>query len=197
MRNSARPSHIDWVLTEEAFAKFLACLDVDPARAGAEYEALREALVKFLDWRGALFPEELVDEAFNRVARKLDEGETIRDLPAYCHGVARLVFLQSLEHPSNNRVQLEDLPPIAIPEPEPDLADVRRKCLTHCLRQLPAENRELIIEYYRKERRRKIDHRVLLAEKLGIPLNALRSRAQRIRDKLERCILRCSKGSKN
>jgi len=197
LRNSARPSHIDWVLTEEAFAKFLACLDTDPARAGAKYEALREALVKFLDWRGARFPEELVDEAFNRVARKLDEGASIRDIPAYCHGVVRVVFLQSLEHPSNNRVQFEDLPPIAIPELEPDPADIRRKCLTHCLRQLPAENQELIIGYYRKERRQKIDHRVLLAEKLGIPLNALRSRAQRIRDKLERCILRCSKGNKN
>jgi hypothetical protein len=51
---------------------FLACLDPDPARTGEKYEALREALVKFLDWRGALFPEELVDETFNRVARKLE-----------------------------------------------------------------------------------------------------------------------------
>lgn len=196
MRNGDWLSRVNWVLTEEAFAKFLACLDTDSARAGEKYEALREALVKFLDWRGARFPEELVDEAFNRVVRKLEEGETIHDLPAYCHGVARLVFLQSLDHPSNKRVQLEDLPPIAIPEPEPDLADVRRKCLNHCLGRLPAESRALITEYYRKERRQKIVHRVSLAEKLGIPLNALRSRAQRIRSKLERCILRCCKEHK-
>jgi DNA-directed RNA polymerase specialized sigma24 family protein len=196
LRDRARPSQVEWVLTEEAFTKFLACLDTDPARAGEKYEALREALVKFLDWRGALFPEELVDEAFNRVARKIDEGETIRDVPAYCHGVARLVFLQSLEHPRNKRIQLEDIRPIAVPEPEPDVDDVRRKCLSHCLRQLPVEDRELITEYYRKERRGKIDHRVSLAEKLGITLNALRSRAQRIRDKLERCILRRLKENK-
>lgn len=188
MPGSARQSHIDWELTEEAFAKFLACLDPDPARAGEKYEALREALVKFLDWRGAPFPEELVDETFNRVTRKLEEGETIRDAPTYCHGVARLVFLQSLERPGNRRVELEELSIIAIPEP--DVTDVRRECLNHCLRQLPAENRELIIEYYRKEGRRKIDHRIAMAERLGIPLNALRSRAQRIRDKLERCIMR-------
>ena len=79
MRGSARQLHIDWEPTEEGFAKFLACLDPDPARAGEKYEALREALVKFLDWRGAHFPEELVDETFNRVTRKLEEGETIRD----------------------------------------------------------------------------------------------------------------------
>jgi hypothetical protein len=36
----ARQSHTDWELTEEAFAKFLARLDPDPARAGEEYEAL-------------------------------------------------------------------------------------------------------------------------------------------------------------
>jgi DNA-directed RNA polymerase specialized sigma24 family protein len=75
-------------------------LDPDPARAGEKYEALREALVEFLDWRGALFPEELVDETFNRVMRKLEEVETIRDLPTYCQGVARLVLLQSLERPN-------------------------------------------------------------------------------------------------
>jgi DNA-directed RNA polymerase specialized sigma24 family protein len=185
---SARQSHIDWDLTEEAFAKFLACLDSDPARAGEKYETLREALVKFLDWRGALFPEELVDEIFNRVTRKLEEGETIRDMPNYCHGVARLVFLQSLERPGNKRVELEELSMIAIPQP--DVTNVRQDCLNRCLRQLPAENRELIIEYYRKEGQQKIDHRLAMAERLGIPLNALRSRAQRIRDKLERCVRR-------
>jgi DNA-directed RNA polymerase specialized sigma24 family protein len=185
---SAQQSHIDWELTEEAFAKFLACMDPDPARAGEKYEALREALVKFLDWRGAPFPEELVDETFNLVARKLEEGEPIRDLPAYCHGVMRLIFLQSLQHPGNKRVGLEELSRIAIPEP--DVTDVRLECLNYCLRRLPAENRELIIEYYRKEGRRKMDHRASMAERLGIPPSALHSRAQRIRIKLEQCIMR-------
>jgi DNA-directed RNA polymerase specialized sigma24 family protein len=186
--SSARQSHIDWELTEDAFAKFLACLDSDPARAGEKYEALREALVKILDWRGALFPEEMVDEIFNRVTRKLEEGETIHDISNYCHGVARLVFLQWLERPGNNRVELEELSMIAISGP--DVTDARRECLNNCLRQLTAENRELIVEYYRKEGRQKIDHRVAMAERLGIPLNTLRGRAQRIRDRLEQCIRR-------
>jgi DNA-directed RNA polymerase specialized sigma24 family protein len=188
MLGGTRQLHIDWQLTEEGFAKFLACLDSDPARAGEKYEALREALVKILDWRGALFPEELVDETFNRVTRKLEEGETIRDLPTYCHGVARLVFLQSLEHPGNKRVGLEELSMVAIPEP--DVTDARREYLNHCLRRLPAKNRELIIEYYRKHGRQKVDHRVAMAERLGIPPSALRSRVQRIRYKLEQCIMR-------
>jgi DNA-directed RNA polymerase specialized sigma24 family protein len=188
---SVRQSHREWVLTEEAFARFLACLDSDPVRAGEKYEELRDALVKFLAWRGAQFPEELVDETFNRVARKLDEGEAIRDLSAYCHGVARGVFLHWLEHPGNKRVELGELKAIVLQEP--DVTDSRWDCLKHCLSQLTAENREMIIEYYQDERREKIDHRALMAERLGIPLNALRSRARRVRGKLERCITRCSK----
>jgi DNA-directed RNA polymerase specialized sigma24 family protein len=192
LADSARPSRLYWILTEQAFANFLARLDSDPARAGERYETLRESLVKFLDWRGAVFPEELVDETFNRVARKLEEGELIQDVPSYCHGVARMVFLQSLEHPGNKRVEIEELVLVAAPEPVTEAPDARRECLDRCLRELPAENRKLITEYYRKERRQKIDNRITLAKRLGIPLNALRSRAQRIRGKLERCIARCS-----
>jgi hypothetical protein len=85
----------------EAFENLMACLDPDPARAGEKYEALCEALVKFLEWRRALFPDELVDETFNRVTWKLEDGEAIHDAPNYCHGMARLVFLQSLERLGN------------------------------------------------------------------------------------------------
>jgi DNA-directed RNA polymerase specialized sigma24 family protein len=67
---------------------------------------------------------------------------------------------------------------------------LRRECLNHCLRRLPAENRELIVEYYRKDGRLKNDHRAAMAERLGITLNALWSRAQRIRENLERCVMR-------
>jgi DNA-directed RNA polymerase specialized sigma24 family protein len=188
---SLRQSHRGWVLTEDAFAKFLTCLDPDPARAGEKYEELRDALVKFLAWRGAHFPEELVDETFNRVARKLEEGEAIRDVVAYCHGAARGIFLQSLEHPGNKRVELGELKAIVFQEP--DVTDLRQECLDHCLSQLTAENRELIIEYYQDDGREKIDHRTSMAERLGIQSGALRSRTRRVRGKLERCLKRCCK----
>src|SRR5262249_57389115 len=106
LRDRARPSQVEWVLTEEAFTKFLACLDTDPARAGEKYEALRETLVKFLDWRGALFPEELVDEIFNPVTPELEEGGPIRGVPNYCHGVARMGFPSSIERSRHEPGQL-------------------------------------------------------------------------------------------
>lgn len=182
-----------WVLTETTWKRFMARLDPEIIRAGEVYETLRESLVKFLDWRGASAPEDLVDEAFNRVARKLEEGETIQDLPSYCHGVARLVFLQSLERPEQRNVALEEALPLPAPPIEVEAVDARQECLARCLQTLSPESRFLITEYYRNERRQKIDNRLALATQLGIPLNALRSRAQRIRDKLEKCIMRCKR----
>ena len=41
-------------ITADSFARLLARLDADAERAAREYERLHRALVRFLDWRGAL-----------------------------------------------------------------------------------------------------------------------------------------------
>ena len=187
-------SKSEWTLSAEALARFLVGLDPDSDRAGEKYESLRLTLMKFFDWRGAHFPEELADETINRVIRKLDEGETIRDLPTYCHGVARLVLLEKLKGPENKRADFETLPPAALVAPEPserEDVDEKQDCFERCLKELPTESRQLILQYYSDEKREKIDRRLAMAERLGIPLNALRSRAQRIRNRLEECVNGC------
>ena len=186
--NDARSTRTEWVLTGEVFGRFLSCLDAD--RAGEKYEALRQKLIKFFDWRGAHFPEECADETINRVARKLASGEAIRDIPTYCHGVARSVFLETRKQPDNRQVSLDELRTAAAP-PSGEEEDARRECFGRCLTELPAENRQLVLQYYQDERRDKINNRQALAERLGIPLNALRCRVQRIRDRLERCVASC------
>ncbi len=191
--DSPSVSKSEWALTEEAFAKFLAHLDSDLERAGEKYEALRLMLVKFFDWRGAHFPEECADETFNRVARKIDAGEVIRDITSYCHGIARMIFLETLKHPDQKKVSLDELTALASPNLESAEKPVRQQCFEACLGELSAESRQLILDYYKDEKRDKIDNRLALAEKLDIPLNALRSRAQRVRNKLEQCVSRCLK----
>jgi len=52
-------------------------------------------------------------------------------------------------------------------------------------------SRQLILQYYRDEKREKINCRLAMAERLVIPLNALRSRAQRNRNRLEECVNCC------
>ena len=184
-------SEPEWTLTEESFAKFLIRLSPDKELAGVEYEKLRLKLIKLFDWRGAHFPEECADETLNRVARKIDSGEVIRDIVSYCHAIARLVFLETLKHPDRKRVSLDELNPIAAVDPEPESEDTQRQCFRACLRELPAASQRLILEYYREEKRDKVANRVRLAKELAIPLNALRSRAQRVRNKLEECVKHC------
>jgi DNA-directed RNA polymerase specialized sigma24 family protein len=56
------------------------------------------------------------------------------------------------------------------------------------LNELSAESREMILTYYQGDGHKKIENRRALAEKLGIPQNALRSRAVRLREKLKKLI---------
>lgn len=185
---SAKP---EWLLTREAFAKLLACLDADAERAGEKYETVRRTLVKFFNWRGAAFAEELADETLNRVVRKLDEGDEIRDIPTYCHGVARRVFLETLKGPDSKRASLDEARAVTVTSQWVEDEDQQYECFESCLEGLPSEGRQVILQYYQHERRAKIDDRKSLAKTLGIPLSALRSRAQRLRDKLEQCVEEC------
>lgn len=82
---------------------------------------------------------------------------------------------------------------LVAPEQEDDAvqSELRLGCLDRCLVKLPATAREMITEYYRKEKSDRIEHRKHLAERFGIPVNALRIRALRTREKLSACIEGC------
>jgi DNA-directed RNA polymerase specialized sigma24 family protein len=176
-----------WTITQVAFDLLLARLDNDRSQAGAKYEVLRHKLVKFFEWRGCTFPEDLADDTLNRVARNLEAGENIRHFTAYCAGIARRVFLESLR----TRRQEEVLQSVTYPPASTPDEDARHDCLERCLRELPAENFQLIVQYYREGKPTQIEARRDLAAQLGIPLNALRIRAHRIRVRLESCVEEC------
>ncbi len=183
-------------LTADAFTKLLDRLDADRERAGEKYEDLRRTLIRFFEWRGAPFPEEHTDEAFNRVARKLDEGVNIKNIGGYCYEVARLVFLETLKAHDSKRAPLEAIyfdSAVADTTDEAVEKELRLVCLDDCLRVLPAESRELIVEYYQDEKRNRIDRRKILADRLGLRRDALANRAQRVRDRLEQCVANCLK----
>lgn len=187
---------MEWELTAQAFAKLLDHLGGDEEQAGERYENLRRTLIRFFEWRGAPFPEEQVDETFNRIARKLNEGVEIKNIGGYAYEVARLVYLEALKRHQNRRAPLDE---VKHETPTPDLTDEvvekeqRLACLDECLDVLPAESRELITEYYSDEKRGRIDRRNALAERLGLRRDALANRAQRVRNKLEECVTRCLK----
>jgi DNA-directed RNA polymerase specialized sigma24 family protein len=182
-----------WVLTRESFDRLLALLDSDRERAGEQYEKMRRALVKFFVRRGSASPEEQADKTINRVARKIDEGEAIRHLESYFIGVARMVWLEDLKEQARERRAFNQLSRAG--QSSADSADANRRlaCFESCLEKLPDASRELIVEYYREEKRAKIERRKALAASLGMPLNALRIRAHRLRLHLEKCVRDCVK----
>ena len=172
-----------------AFATLLARLGPDAESAGAAYEHLRRALVSLFGWRGASTPEELADETLDRLARRLDEGVDVQDLARFTRGIARLVLLEHWRRPEGRGVPLEELGHRPVADETGD--DARSECLHRCLGEIAPEGRDLILEYYSAEGRRRIDVRKKMAWALGVSESALRCRAQRLRDRLERCITGC------
>ncbi|HLM60656.1 MAG TPA: hypothetical protein VK308_07630 [Pyrinomonadaceae bacterium] len=194
----------NWVLTPEAFAKLLAAFAPDSnEEAGAKYEAARIRLIKLFQWRGVFDAEEAADETLNRVARKIDEGEIVRNISAFIGGIARFVLLEKLKSKERTNVSLEDAPPTAfVKQPEEfadDPADEQKlRCFNRCMREMPDEMRQIVVEYYNADADGsvRIEHRKRMAERLNLEMNALRNRALRVRGKLEDCIKNCLEGKK-
>ena len=178
-------------LTREGFEALLDRLDPDRERAGKKYETIRRKLVRLFAWRGCEDPESLADEAITRVARRAAEGLEFQSSDPYRYfcGVAHLVFKEVLRERTRERRALErgDWPPPGVPEDAED-EDRRLGSLRRCLERLPPESRRLILFYHRDDGGGRIDTRKRIAEEMGIPINALRIRAHRIRQMLESCV---------
>jgi DNA-directed RNA polymerase specialized sigma24 family protein len=181
-------------LSREAFEALLARLDPDSERAGERYEDVRLRLVKFFQWRQAVSPEDLADETIDRVSQRLRDDAALQpqSWPAFFHGFARNLLREHWKEQERHRRPA----PLPAAEPEADFEAKERRleCLDRCLGALPEESRALVVEYYQLQRGAQIEHRRLVAEAHGIPLNALRLRVHRIRGRLESCVRGCLAG---
>lgn len=172
--------------------RLLAALDPDRDRAAAKLLLLRAKLVNFFAWSRAKFPDELADEALDRVAKRLAAGETIRsaDAGAYAYGFARNVLRESWSRP-----RLVEAPPsvFGAPDGSGEIAERRSRCLDRCLDRLPAESRRLLLDYYRiGEGATKAETHRRLAAALGISPGNLRLKVHRLRvGALEVCVRAC------
>src|SRR5678816_3611756 len=81
-----------WSLTQEAFDALMAAIAPNREAAADRYLEIRRNLVRLFEWRGCPTLDEYADETLNRCARKVAEGEQIRDLASYSMGVARMLF---------------------------------------------------------------------------------------------------------
>jgi RNA polymerase sigma factor (sigma-70 family) len=176
------------------FVEILDWLDPDREKAAAKYEELRRSLIKIFAHRMCADPEGMADEVFERVAEKVHylRPDYKGDPKLYFYGVARNL---GKEYPKTTKshVSIDDIDPAGGPRPDDEVEepDHEEECLHLCLDKLSSENRALILEYYAKERQKKIDQRKEMAERLGITILALRVRMFRIRGTIETCIEHC------
>ena len=176
-----------WSLTQTAFDSLLACLDSDRDIAADRYLRMRRNLVRLFEWRGCSTPEEYADETINRCARKIQEGEQIRDLASYSIGVARMLVREMCRDRFLQARSLDETPELcARPEMQSDL-EPRVEVLRLSLKELSHDDRFLILNYYKGDKSDKIKNRKMLSERLGVGASTLRMRALRIRERLQLC----------
>jgi DNA-directed RNA polymerase specialized sigma24 family protein len=191
-------------LTPLAFYRLLQWLDDGVDSHGERYIEMRRRLVSYFDRRNRLAADELADETLSRISRTLEQEGVIETTPParYCYVVARFVLLEDFRR-ERKHVPLDE-PRIGevsvgrtislVPSDTVPIREQRLECLDYCLDQLKPAQRELVVEYYRDERREKIERRRELANRLGISMNALGIRVCRIRDTLLTCVEGCRKG---
>src|ERR1041384_6721175 len=132
-----------WTLTQEAFDKLLIALGGDRESGSEKYLEIRNNLTRFFEWRGCSFPEDHADETFNRIAKKLDEGEQILNPPGYAMGVARLLLLEILKSRQREQSALNEIGTAGETYVADDDGEDRLECPRDCLQKvLPDKKRE-------------------------------------------------------
>jgi len=166
------------------FERLLLWLGPDSDAAGQRYETIRARLIAMFRSRRCVFAEDLADVAFERVARRLTtpNAEFISDPIPYFYGVARNIYLEYLRELNADKLRASCWSPTTVDNSD---SENMLELLDKALSMIANADRELILGYYAWNGRKKIDHRRVLANQLGIGLNALRLRVFRIRREIK------------
>jgi DNA-directed RNA polymerase specialized sigma24 family protein len=174
-------------ITKEPFDALLEWLDPDRERAGQRYEVIRAGLIRMFVSKGLSDAEFYTDEAIDRVVKRLPEIQAsyVGDPARYFHGVARNVILEARRR---REVTTDVLPQRLVLE---ELRSDTSECLSKCLKELPTDKKDFILDYHLYHGHAKIEHHRQMAVELSISEGALRTRAHHLRVSLEKCVQRC------
>src|SRR5258705_881664 len=174
-------------INQESFEALLTWLSPERDEAGLKYELIRTGLVRIFVAKGFSDAEDLADQTINRVIIKLPEirGDFVGEPVSYFRGVARKIMLEAWRR----KEVTTDRPPEQLSKVQ--VNNPQSECLDRCLRLLSEGKRDLILDYYLYKGHDKIAHHKLLARENGISESALRVKAHRIRNILEKCVVEC------
>jgi DNA-directed RNA polymerase specialized sigma24 family protein len=179
-------------LSENHFNNLLEWLSHNREESGQKYEQIRLGLIRFFRFRGCNDPATLADETINRVALKLDKfrSATAKETSIF-HGFAINIY-REYQTRAKKEVQLDlDIPLETRAVDDADQKETIHKCLDECLKKLNPCDHEMVLNYYKNEREKRLEDRRLLAEDLGINMGTLHTRVCRLRSVLKTCIKAC------
>lgn len=175
-------------LTREKLEALLEWLDPsDRESAGQQYKNIQSGLIRIFTSNGFSDAEHLADQTIDRVADLLPEIVWgYKGRPAnYFHGVARNVLHEARRR---KEVATDTLPDVPFMTPEvSDECECLRRCLQFCGR----EKSEMVLDYHVYQGAAKIANHTIMARELRITESALRVRAHRARNSLEKCVNEC------
>lgn len=174
----------------DALAALIERLRADGGAPALAYEALRRRLILFFHVPLAADAEHLADIALERLGRRIAQGVVVENVRSYALGVARLLLKEAQAQRMRQwRAQNDPLFADGMADgAEPAVSEEALQALNVCLGTIEARARDLILAYYGADGGERIRLRQVLAAQLGLSLNALRNRALRLRDALERCV---------
>lgn len=176
-------------ISQQSFDTLLSWLAPDRDAAGIKYENIRNSLIRIFISNGFDDAEDLADVTINRVTVKIPDMIVtyVGEPAAYFYAVAR-----NVAHEARRRKEIvtDKIPEkINVAVETSDTYD----CLVECLKVLPSDKCELILDYYVYGGKDKITHHRRMAQTLGVTDGALRTRAHHIRSSLEKCVVKCAK----
>lgn len=188
-------------LTSKGYELLFARMGANPLKSGEEYEILRLKLEKYFTRqdRGRWNTDyaALADETLDRVAKRLEKGVEIeKNIHTFAYGIAKFVWLEFIR---KNPLPVDFT---TVPEnsyktnsADEDAEDARLACLRTCLVETCKDNdeRKILLDYYRQADNMLKEQRKLIAERLQITTNTLKTRMSRLREKMEKCIINCMK----
>jgi DNA-directed RNA polymerase specialized sigma24 family protein len=157
--------------------------------APLSYEKLRRRLVLYFQTHAPVEAEAASDDVIDRLARRIEEGTSVDNVPLYALGIARNVLHELRARQMRERAAATEMGFDAeIPVDDDDDGEEELAALRICLERLGNAGAALIMAYYDGEGSERIRVRRALADRMKLGLNALRNRALRLREALESCL---------
>jgi DNA-directed RNA polymerase specialized sigma24 family protein len=180
-------------LTKENLTDLLNWFSPNQDEAGKEYEQIREGLIRYFHFRGCSEPDILADETITRVAMKLstfDTGNNVKTI-TYFYGFAKNIFREYLAQKARKEIDIESVKFLQTANFEDNENSFELECLENCLKELDFEEKDLLLQYYSKNKREKLELRQKLADEWKIKKGTLHTKVHRLKLEVRKCMKKC------